>query len=112
MPTPVIEALFDSACVDVYTDFDGFSRADFTRDHNYPEQINQEATPRRGEGRADRASDDFEDFMALSNTSSELGPRLDMIRRTMDHVFQGRSFASLDPFHINRDFIPLVQTPE
>ena len=62
--------------------------------------------------RTDRASDDFEDFMALSNTSSELGPRLDMIRRTMDHVFQGRSFASLDPFHIDRDFIPLVQTPE
>ena len=34
-------------------------------------------------------------FMALSNTTSELGPRLDMIHRTMDHVFKGRTFATV-----------------
>ena len=94
------------------TDFDGFSRADFTPYHNYPEQLNQEATGRRGEGPDNRVSDgldiEHDDFIALSNITSELGPRLDMIHRTMDLVFQGRTFASLDPFHTDRDFVPLV----
>ena len=98
------------------TDFDGFSRADFTRYHNYPELLHQEGMGRRGQTPGNLVSDgvdiEHDDFMALSNITSELGPRLDMIHRTMDHVFQGRTFASLDPFSSERDFVPLVQTTD
>ena len=94
------------------TDFDGFSRADFSRYHDYPDQLHQHGTKGHVRGPSNCVRDGvgfaYDDFMALSNVRSELGPRLDMIHRTMNHVFQGRTVASLDSFSSDYDFVPIA----
>ena len=38
--------------------------------------------------------------------------RFGRFHRTMDDVFKGRTFATLDPFHSERDEVPLVNTTD